>query len=58
MFQFEILNGSHTRLLRFPLRNLLMVQEVTKDSAIPVEKADAQLLMIAGEDDWNSDGVR
>ena len=53
-----MVNGSHTRLLRFPLRNLLMVQEVTKESAIPVEKADAQLLMIAGEDDWNSDGVR
>ena len=53
-----MVNGSHTQLLRFPLRNLLMVQEVTKESAIPVEKAEAQLLMIAGEDDWNSDGVR
>jgi len=34
------------------------LEEVTKDSAIPVERAQAELLMIAGEDDWNSDSVR
>ena len=33
-------------------------QEVTKDSAIPLERAQAELLMVAGEDDWNSDSVR
>ena len=33
-------------------------QEVTKDNAIPLERAHAELLMVAGEDDWNSDSVR
>ena len=36
----------------------VMVQEVTKDNAIPLENAEAELLMIAGEDDHNSDSVR
>ena len=36
----------------------VMIQEVTEDNAIPLEKADAQILMVAGEDDWNSDSVR
>ena len=35
-----------------------MVQEVSMDTAIPLEKASAELLMIAGEDDHNWDSVR
>ena len=34
-----------------------MVQEVSMDTAIPLEKASAELLMIAGEDDHNWDSV-
>ena len=35
-----------------------MVQEVSMDTAIPLEKASAELLMIAGEDDHSWDSVR
>ena len=31
---------------------------MTKDMAIPLEKADADILIIAGEDDHNWDSVR
>merc|ERR1712192_55848 len=34
------------------------IQEVTKDTAIPLEKAQAELLMIAGEDDHNWESAR
>ena len=37
---------------------MTMLQEVNKDTAIPLEKAQAELLMIAGEDDHNWDSVR
>ena len=33
-------------------------KEVTKDTAIPLEKAQAELLMIAGEDDHNWESAR
>ena len=36
----------------------VVVQELTKDTAIPLEKAEADILMIAGEDDHNWDSVR
>ena len=34
------------------------MQDVTEDTVIPLEKSKADLLMIAGEDDHNSDSVR
>ena len=34
------------------------MQELTEDTAIPLEKAEAEILMIAGEDDHNWDSVR
>ena len=35
-----------------------IMQEVSMDTAIPLEKASAELLMIAGEDDHSWDSVR
>ena len=40
------------------LRHDIFVQDVTEDRVIPLEKSKADLLLIAGEDDHNSDSVR